>query len=342
MKLTAHAHDIHLTHTFTTAHGPSDARTVVQYRLEHEGVVGIGEATPHPRFGETPEGCLAAAERFNRYWKGELMHYRELHAQLDAILPDQPAAKCGLDLAVLDWFGKCLDQPLHRIWGLDPTRTPPTGLTIGIDTPEIMAAKTREAHEAPSLKVKLDGVEDRARIAAVRAAARPEQPLRVDANEGWRDREQAAREIEWLASQNVEFVEQPMPAAGEEDALWLKRRAALPLIADEACVRASDLPRLAELYHGVNIKLSKIGGILPAYDAIVTAKCLGLKTMLGCMISSSLSISAALQLAPLVDIADLDGASLLRHDPYEGVEWDHGKPTLSNWPGLGVVRRRET
>jgi L-alanine-DL-glutamate epimerase-like enolase superfamily enzyme len=187
------------------------------------------------------------------------------------------------------------------------------------------------------LKIKVGLDSDEQTIAAVRSVT--DKPLRVDANEGWKDREVAARKIEWLSKQNVEFIEQPMPADRIEDIAWLRERVSLPIIADEACLRPADIPKLAQAYDGVNIKLDKAGGILQGYRMIQIARSLGLKTMLGCMVSSSVAITAAAQLSPLVDYADLDGNLLISNDPYEGVKVKDGRLVLPTAPGLGVRKR---
>ena len=184
------------------------------------------------------------------------------------------------------------------------------------------------------LKVKVGLDTDEATIAAVRSVT--DKPLRVDANEGWKDKEEAVRKINWLAAQNVEFVEQPMPAEMLEEMHWVHSRAYIPLIADEACVRASDIPKLIDAYDGVNVKLDKAGGILESYRMIQVAKSLGLKTMLGCMVSSSVSVTAAAHLSPLVDYADLDGNLLIANDPFTGIDVRMGKLILPDRPGLGL------
>jgi L-Ala-D/L-Glu epimerase len=227
--------------------------------------------------------------------------------------------------------------PIYGLFGLDPAATPLTTFSIGIDTPEVTREKVREAAPFPVLKIKVGLDTDEATVAAVRSVT--DKPLRVDANEGWTDREVAVRKIEWLATQGIEFVEQPMPAARIDDIAWIRDRVDLPIIADEACLRPEDIPALAAAYDGVNVKLDKAGGILQGYRMIQIARALGLKTMLGCMISSSVSVTAAAHLSPLVDYADLDGHLLIANDPYEGVTVRDGKLVLPSGPGLGIVRR---
>jgi L-alanine-DL-glutamate epimerase-like enolase superfamily enzyme len=249
-------------------------------------------------------------------------------------VPGQFAAKAAVDIALLDWVGKKLNLPLYRMFGLDPADTPITTFSIGIDTPEVTRRKVREAEAFPVLKIKVGLDTDEATIAAVRSATN--KPLRVDANEGWKDKEEAVRKINWLETQGVEFVEQPMPADMIEETRWVRSRVHLPIIADEAAVSASAIPKLIEAYDGVNVKLDKCGGIQQALRMIYVARSLGMKTMLGCMVSSSISVTAAAHLSPLVDYADLDGNLLIANDPYRGVEVRNGKLILADAAGLGA------
>ncbi|RIK64282.1 dipeptide epimerase, partial [candidate division KSB1 bacterium] len=209
-----------------------------------------------------------------------------------------------------------------------------TSYSIGIDKPEIMQEKIRAAAEFPILKIKLGSDDDEAIMAAVRAAT--DRVVRVDANEGWKDRQEALEKIQWLAKMNVEFVEQPLPAHRLDDVAWLRERSPLPLVADEDVMKANDLPALARAYHGINIKIMKSGGLQEAMRMIHVARALSLKIMLGCMIESSLGITAAAHLSPLVDWADLDGNLLIKNDPCRGVRVEQGRLILPEGPGLGV------
>ncbi|HVW83960.1 MAG TPA: enolase C-terminal domain-like protein, partial [Bryobacteraceae bacterium] len=202
---------------------------------------------------------------------------------------------------------------------------------------ETTTAKVEEASEYPVLKIKVGLDTDEATIAAVRSVTK--KPLRVDANEGWKDKEEAVRKINWLESQGVEFVEQPLPADRIEDTRWVRSRVHIPIIADESCLHAPDIPKLKDAFDGVNVKLDKAGGMLEACRMIQIAKALGMKTMLGCMVSSSCTVTAAAHLSPLVDYADLDGNLLIANDPYVGVTVREGKLILPKAPGLGLTRR---
>jgi L-alanine-DL-glutamate epimerase-like enolase superfamily enzyme len=239
-----------------------------------------------------------------------------------------------MDIALMDWFGQKIGVPLYTYFGLDPADAPVTTFSIGIDNPEVTRQKVREAEAFPILKIKVGLATDEPTIEAVRSVTK--KPLRVDANEGWKDKEEAVRKINWLESQGVEFIEQPMPAAMIEETRWVRSRVHIPVIADEACLHPADIPKLADAYDGINVKLDKAGGILEGYRMIQIAKSLRMKTMLGCMISSSVSVTAAAHLSPLVDYADLDGNLLIANDPYAGVTVREGKLILPERPGLGL------
>ena len=242
--------------------------------------------------------------------------------------------KRARELAVMDWVGESLGAPLYRLWDIDPAKMPPTSMTIAIDAPDRVRERAREASGFRVLKLKLGGAQDHAMVNAVREVT--DTPIRGDANEGFPDRETAIREIEWLASHNVELVEQPLPADRLEDMMWLKARSPLPLIADEAFLRSRDLSKLANAYHGINIKLVKCGGTLAARETITLARSHGLRVMLGCTVESSLGIAAAAHLAPLADYVDLDGNLLIANDPYVGHPIVDGRIALRDAPGLGV------
>jgi L-alanine-DL-glutamate epimerase-like enolase superfamily enzyme len=229
-----------------------------------------------------------------------------------------------------------MNVPLYRLLGLDPAAAPVTTFSIGIDTPEITRQKVKEAEAFPVLKIKVGLKTDEPTIEAVRSVTK--KPLRVDANEGWTDKEEAVRKINWLETQGVEFVEQPMPAHMIEETRWVRSRVHLPLIADEAAVNVRAIPKLVDAFDGINVKLDKCGGFQEAMRMIQVAQSLGFKTMLGCMISSSVSVTAAAHLSPLVDYADLDGNLLIANDMFAGVTVREGKLVLPDGPGLGLKK----
>lgn len=329
---------LRLRDTWTTTMSSSEYRDTVHVRFARDGAVGLGEGAPIVRYREDAAGTRDAVEAARAtVIAGDPWRIDSLLAGSFRVIGERYAARAALDIALHDWIGRKLGVPLHRLLGLDPRAAPITSFSIGIDTPEATKRKVREATAFPVLKVKVGRDGDEATIEAVRSVT--DKPLRVDANEGWPDRETAIRRIEWLAERGVELVEQPLPAALLDDAAWLRARSPLPLFADEACLRAADIPALAGAYHGVNLKLDKAGGLREALHMIHTARCCGLQVMLGCMVSSSVSTTAAAQLSPLADFADLDGHLLVANDPYEGIDVRDGRLILPNGPGLGLRER---
>jgi L-alanine-DL-glutamate epimerase-like enolase superfamily enzyme len=324
--------------TWTTTMSSSEHRDTVHVRYIRDGAFGLGEGAPIARYHEDAESARMALETARPVvLAGDPWRLETLLAASRQVLERQYAARAALDIALHDWIGKKLGTPLHRLLGLDPQAAPITSFSIGIATPEVTRRKVREAAAFPLLKVKVGLEADEATIEAVRSVT--DKPLRVDANEGWPDRETAIRRIEWLATRGVELVEQPLPATRLEDAAWLRARSPIPLFADEACQSNADLPALAAGYHGVNLKLDKAGGIRETLRMIHTARGCGLQVMLGCMVSSSVSTTAAAQLSPLADFADLDGHLLLANDPYQGVDVRAGRLLLPDAPGLGLRER---
>jgi L-alanine-DL-glutamate epimerase-like enolase superfamily enzyme len=327
-----------LRHTWTIARNSSDFKDNVFVRVERDGVTGWGEAAPNVRYGQSAEQTTAAVEKARPLLEaGDWRHYVDLREQWERAIPDQSCACAALDIAILDWVGRKLNVPLYRLFGLDASKTPVTTFSIGIDAPEVVRQKVKEAKDFPVLKIKVGTENDAQIVAAVRDAT--DRPLRVDANEGWHDKEQALEKICWLQQRGVELIEQPLPAAMIEETAWLRERVDIPIIADEAVKRAADVPKLAGAYDGINIKLMKAGGLQEALRMIHVARALGLKIMLGCMIESSVAISAAAQISPLVDYADLDGNLLISNDPFVGVGVKEGKLILNDQPGLGVSER---
>ena len=326
-----------LQHTWTTTMSSSEYRDTLHVRFIRDGVTGHGEGAPIIRYKENAVDAQKALESVrDLVVAADPWQFEKLRSEISHRVEGQNAAKAAIDIAVMDWVGRKLGVPLYRYFGLDPKDAPVTTFSIGIDTPEITRQKVREASPYPVLKIKVGLDTDEPTIAAVRSVT--DKPLRVDANEGWKDKEVAVRKINWLATQGVEFVEQPMPAEMLEEMHWVHERVQLPLIADESCQHASDIPKLVGTFAGVNVKLDKAGGILEALNWIQMARALGLKTMLGCMISSSVSVTAAAHLSPLVNYADLDGNLLIANDPFSGAKVEHGKLVLPDRPGLGLTR----
>jgi L-alanine-DL-glutamate epimerase-like enolase superfamily enzyme len=293
-----------------------------------DGTVGLGEAAPSSRYKETVTTVAAFLKKVDP--RG--LSFKDIEgsmAYLETISGHDMAAKCALNLALVDGAAKRAQKPAYDLLGLGfREQQHVTSFTIGIDTPEVMREKTVLAQKYPVLKIKLGVTGDKANLSALREVV-PGKPLRVDANEGWKRKEQALEMIQWLATDgHIQYVEQPMPAAtSAKDWAWLKQRSPLPIFADESYHVAEDIEEVAELFHGVNVKLVKAGGISAGCAALQAARKAGLKTMLGCMIETSILISAGAHLAELCDFLDLDGNLLITNDPYRGVDTDTG--TLS-------------
>lgn len=335
MNIRFHIVDLHLKHPFTIARGSSTVRQTVILELEHDGIVGFGEAAPLQRYDESIKTVSSFFEIIDHKKFADPFSLELILQYVDSITPNNNSAKAAIDIALHDWIGKRLNMPLWKLWGLDKRKTPVTSFTIGIDSPMVIEQKIREAENYPILKVKLGGQNDEEIIRTIRKVT--DKPLRVDANEGWKVKELARDKIEWLVSQNVEFVEQPMPAnQSADDLFWLHENVSLPLIADESVKTSADILSLKNMFDGINIKLMKCKGTREAIRMIHTARALDMSIMIGCMIESSVGISAAMHLSPLVDYADLDGNLLITDDPFCGLEMNRGSMILNDRPGLGV------
>ena len=336
MKLSYKPFDLRLKHTFSISRGARDVSPVVIVELEHDGLVGFGEAAPSARYGESVESVSAfvSAIDWNRF--ADPFQLESILTYVDGIAEGNTSAKAAIDLALHDWIGRKLGIPLHKYWGLDKAKTPLSSFTIGIDTPAVIEQKVREAESYPILKIKLGGTNDEEIIRTIRNVT--QKTLRVDANEGWKVKELAVEKIKWLEQEWVEFVEQPMPASDLAGTAWTRERVNLPLIADENSLRLHDVPRLQGVFDGINIKLMKCTGLREALRMIHTARACNLKIMMGCMIESSVAISAAAQLSPLIDYADLDGNVLITNDPFDGVRSLDGTIALLDRPGIGIEK----
>lgn len=316
--------------TFRIAHGASDQRHNVIVYLEE----GLGESAVVPYYGDTQAGIVAYLEQA----AGELGDDPFLMEDLlNRLPPGSPAARAAVDIALHDLWGKRLGQPLYRLFGLNPQTLPLTSFTIAIDEPAVMAEQAA-ACGYPVIKIKLGSPQDEAIVAAIRQAT--DARLRADANAGW-SREEAARLIPRLAEYDLEFIEQPLPKGDIEGLRWLKERLrrqkiAMPLFADESVRDAADVAAHAGAIDGVVIKLMKSGGIREALRAIHTARALDMQIMIGCMVETSIGVTAAAHLAPLCDYADLDGPLLIRNDPFTGLRYEGSRMILPAGPGLGV------
>ncbi|NIR52192.1 dipeptide epimerase [candidate division KSB1 bacterium] len=327
---------LRLKQTWTIARGSSDYRDNVFVTLERNGVIGYGEAAPNPRYGESADTVVQFLKKAVPVLeKNDWLHLVDVNAAISGLESGNFSAKAAIDIALLDWFCKSHAIPLYQHLGLDPLKTAVTFYSIGIDSPHKIKEKVQQARDFPILKIKAGLENDEEVIAAVRSVT--DKPICIDANEGWRDKHVALEKLQWLQGQNVEFVEQPMHADQLSDIAWLRERAELPIIADESVIRANDIPNLARAFDGINIKLMKAGGIQETLRMIWLAKSLDMKIMLGCMIESSVAVSAAAQLSPLVDYADLDGNLLIDNDPFSGVTVEQGKLILPQEPGIGAT-----
>lgn len=330
MELTYRRFDLRLTHRWTVASslatgGKSIYPAVFVELKDADGVLGRGEAAPSNRYLETADTSLAFLSKVDAS-RLSFENVEDSMAYAESITAGDFSPKGALNLALLDGAAKKARRPLHDYLGLKFTEGQHvTCFTIGLDTPEMIRLKVREAGPFPILKVKVGGPNDEANLAAVREVA-PTKTLRVDANEGWTTKEEALRRLEWLARDpNIEFCEQPMPATSPAaDFGWLKERSPLPIVADESYLGAADIERCAECFHGVNVKLCKTGGVTRGFEALSAARRAGLKTMLGCMIESSILTSAGAHLAALTDWLDLDGNLLITNDPFAGVTSHRG------------------
>ncbi len=318
--------ELPLVHEFTIARGSERVARSVVVRALWNGHEGLGESAPVERYAENVHSVQSA---LGKHPLGSDPY--ALEAQL-AGLP--PAARCGLDVALHDLIGKDLDRPLYRLLGVDPAATPRTSFTLGIAPLAETLAKVRAVGAHPILKIKLGRGAEVETIAAIRDIYTG--TLRIDANEGWTP-EQSVALLAELQRYEIEFCEQPIPAGTPERLRWIRERSSIPIVTDEDSRDAADLPGLRGCVDGVNVKLVKCGGIRGALAMIHTARALGFKIMLGCMVESQILTTAAAHLSPLVDWADLDGPFLTAGDPFSGIRYAAGKIVLPDGPGLGVV-----
>jgi L-Ala-D/L-Glu epimerase len=305
-------------------------------RIQEGDLVGIGECAPRTYYGETQAMGLAAIAHYAEHLGNDPFAIEHINARLDRVLHRNGSVRAGIDMALYDLVGKKLGVPVYRLLGLSPAHVPPTSYTIPIDTPAEMAHKAMLARDYPILKIKLGTKHDLDIVREIRDVS--DATLRVDANAAWTVKE-AFRMIDLLAPYDIEMIEQPIPPGDLAGLKLLHDRSPIPIFADESCVTVDDIPRLAGVVDGINIKLVKCGGLSQALKMIHVARAHGLSIMLGCMIESSLGITAAAHLAPLVDHLDLDGALLLAEDPFVGVQIVEGRLMLPDGPGLGVRPR---
>lgn len=334
MKLSFKTYDLQLIHTFTVASYSRNTTPVVLTKIEFDDLTGFGEASMPPYLGESQETVIRFLNKVNLDQFNDPFRIDDILSYVDSIDTNNHAAKACIDIALHDLIGKIVNQPLYKLWGLNPTKTPLTSFTIGIDEPDVVRIKTEEAKRFKVLKVKLGGGNDKEMINTIRSVT--DVPLYVDVNQGWKDKNHALEMIHWLKEKGIELVEQPMPKTQIDDMAWLTENSPLPTIADEAFQRLPDVAKFKGIYSGINIKLMKSTGLREAHKMIIVAKALDMKVMIGCMTETSCAVSAAAQLSPLVDWADLDGNLLISNDVFEGIKVIDGKVTLNELPGIGV------
>ncbi len=336
MVLSFEPYELRLRHAFNLARNQRTTTPGVQVRISCDGITGYGEASMPPYLGESVQSVTEFLSKLDLSQFKDPFRIEDIHEYMESVAPNNRAAKASVDIALHDLTGKIMGQPWYKIWGLNPDKTPNTSFTISYDAdPEEMRRKIEETAPFKVVKVKMGLDHDKEIVEALRRQT--DVPICVDANQGWSSKEHALEMCHWLAERNCLFVEQPMDKTAIDETAWLRERSPLPIIADEFMQRLPDVKRAAEAYDGINIKLMKSTGMHEAYKMAVLARSLGMKVMLGCMTETSCAVTAAAQLAPMVDWADLDGNLLIANDIFDGIKIVEGKVTIPERPGIGVV-----
>ena len=337
MKLRFYPYEVQLAHTFTVASYSRTTTPDVQVEIEYDGFTGYGEASMPPYLGHTVESVTSFLSKVDLSRFADPFCIEDILAYVDSLSEGDAPAKAAIDIALHDLVGKLLGQPLYRLWGYNPAKAPATSFTIGIDTAEVVRQKTLEcAGKYRVLKIKVGLDNDEEMVRTVRSVT--DLPLVVDANQGWTDREKALDEILFLHSMGVRMVEQPMAYSRKDDIAWITERSPIPIFADEGIQRLKDLPAIRGVYSGINIKLMKCTGLCEARKMMAFARAEGMKVMVGCMTETSCATSAAAQLSPEVDFADLDGNLLISNDLFSGMTVEDGMVRLPDRPGIGLVK----
>lgn len=336
MELSFVPYDAQMRHVFTIANSSRTTTPIVLTRITYDGYTGYGEAAMPPYLGETQASVIEFLKKVNLGQFSSPFLIEDIMNYVDAIAINNTAAKAAVDIALHDLVGKMIGQPWWKIWGFDPATCPNTSFTVGLDTEEVVKEKTREASPYKVIKVKLgrDEATDKMMINTIRSVT--DTVICVDANQGWKDKHYALDMINWLNERNVNMIEQPMPKLMLDQTAWLTERSPLPIIADEACQRLTDIKKLHGAYTGINIKLMKCTGLREAREMVSLAQALDMKLMVGCMTETSCAISAGAQIAPKTQWADLDGNLLIANDCFSGMKIVDGKITLNDAPGIGV------
>ena len=336
LRMSFEPYELQLRHVFTVSSYSRKTTPGVQVRIDYQGITGYGEASMPPYLGQSVETVTAFLRKVDLTRFSDPFCLEDILGYVDSLSPGDSAAKAAVDIALHDLVGKLLGAPWYRIWGLDPSKAPDTTFTIGIDSPEVVREKTREcAGRFNILKVKVGLDNDKEMIRTIREIT--DLPIAVDANQGWKDRSMALDEIYWLKENGIVMVEQPMPKERIDDNAWITERSPLPIFADEAIQRLADIPSVKGAYHGINIKLMKCTGMREAWKMLNYARAEGMKVMIGCMTETSCAVSAAAQLSPAVDFADLDGNLLISNDLFDGMKVKAGRIVLPDRPGIGIL-----
>lgn len=342
MKLRFFPYELKLRHVFTVATYSRTTTPDIQVEIEYEGVVGYGEASMPPYLQRelgTPDSVTAFLKKVQELIGqfSDPFRLEEILTCIDGLSAGDSAAKAAVDIALHDLVGKLLQAPWHKIWGLAKEKAPSTTFTIGIDTADMVRKKTGECAERFNiLKVKLGRDNDKEMIETIRSVT--DLPIAIDANQGWKDKRHALDMIHWLKERGIVMIEQPMPKEQLDDIAWVSQQSPLPVFADESVQRLKDVAGLKGVFTGINIKLMKCTGMREAWKMLTLARALDMKVMVGCMTETSCAVSAAAQLSPAVDFADLDGNLLIANDRFKGMEVVKGKITLPDRPGIGVVK----
>ena len=334
MKIKLHSFNLELKHTFTISRESHDFQETLIVELNSDGFSGFGEATSNPYYNSTTDKMIAVISK-NKAFIASLYTEKptEFWRKLQPLFKDDMFALCALDMAFNDLYARKQNKKLYEVWGLKIDRNPMTDYTIGIDSVKKMVAKMKEL-PWPIYKIKLGTKDDIKIVTELRKHS--DAIFRIDANCGW-TAEEAIENSFKLKELGVEFLEQPLKADDIEGAKKLYKNAALPIIADESCIVESDVEKCAGLFHGVNVKLTKCGGVTPGKRMLENARKLGLKTMVGCMTESTVGISAIAHLLPLLDYVDMDGSLLLKTDIATGITINNGVISYADENGTGVT-----
>jgi L-Ala-D/L-Glu epimerase len=339
MNLTFRSYDLELYHTFTISGYTRTKTTVILTEIAYDGVTGYGEAAVPPYMeGQSFQTATTFLKKVNLTQFNNPFEIDDILTYVDNIDINNSCPKAGVDIALHDLFGKLIGKPLHQIWGFSKSKTPNTTFTIGIDNENVVREKTKEAAPFKLIKVKLgvDETTDKMLINTVRSVT--DKPITVDANQGWKDKNYALDMINWLNERNVLLIEQPLPKHNLDDMAWITKNSPLPTIADESCQRLTDIPQLKDVFSGINIKLIKCTGLREAIRMISMAEAFKMKIMIGSTLETSCAISAAAQLSPKMNFADLDGNQLISNDCFTGMKIVNGRVTLNDAPGLGIKK----